>query len=82
MPCEQWYKHLDGYQRAVKSYNQAVGDLGGPDFSLAWQDAEAALKRCGAARAVLMVHDLQHACTAAGWEEDELILGDQGQSGG
>ena len=82
MPCEQWYKLLDRYHRAVRSYSQSVADLGDPDFIAAWQNAEAALKRCNAARAILLDHDRVHGCTTGEWEEEELVLGDQGQSGG
>ena len=82
MPCEQWYKLLNRYQRAVKSYHRAVDNLSGSDFSVAWQDAEGALKNSNAARAILMEHEYDHACTAGAWETEELVLGDQGQSGG
>lgn len=57
MPCEEWYKLLDRYHRAVKSYNQAVDRLGGPDFTVAWQNAEAAWINSNAARAHLLDHE-------------------------
>jgi|HubBroStandDraft_5_1064220.scaffolds.fasta_scaffold751945_2 hypothetical protein len=83
MPCEQWYKLLERYRRAARAYSRAVHGLGGSDFNAAWQSAEAALKSCGAARSFLLDHEHNHACDIAGnWETEELVLGDQGQSGG
>jgi hypothetical protein len=82
MPCEQWYKLLERYRRSVKMYSRAVDCLSGSDFNAAWQSAEEALKGCGFARAILLGHEHEHACAAGDWETQELVLGDQGQSGG
>jgi hypothetical protein len=82
MPCEQWYKLLERYRRSVKMYNTAVDSLSGSDFNRGWHSAEAALKNSGAARAVLLDHEHDHACAVGDWETEELVLGDQGQSGG
>ena len=82
MPCEQWHKLLERYRRTVKIYGLAVDGLGGSDFNAVWQSAEAALKSSGAARAILLDHEHNNACAAGDWETEELVLGDQGQSGG
>jgi len=82
MPCEQWHKFLERYRRPVRTYSQAVDSLSGSDFNLGWQSAEAALKNAGAARALLLDHEHNHACAIGEWEMEELVLGDQGQSGG
>jgi hypothetical protein len=63
MPCEEWYKFLGRYRRAVKMYSEAVDYLGGPNFNAAWESAEAARKNCGEARANLLDHEHKHACT-------------------
>ena len=82
MPCEQWYKLLERYRRAAKTYSQAVDALSGSDFNQGWQSAEAALKNSGAARSSLLDHEHNHACAVGDWETEEVVLGDQGQSGG
>lgn len=82
MPCEQWYRLLERYRRAAKRYSIAVECLSGSDFNPGWQSAEAALKNCGAARATLLDHEHNHDCAVGDWEMEELVLGDQGQSGG
>ncbi len=82
MPCEQWYRLLERYRRAAKLYSTAVERLKGADFNQGWGSAEAALKNCGSARAVLLDHEHDHACASGDWETEDLVLGDQGQSGG
>jgi hypothetical protein len=82
MPCEQWHRLLERYRRAVKIYGKVVDSLSGSDFNAAWQSSEAALKNCGVARAILLDHEHNHFCAAGDWETEELVLGDQGQSGG
>jgi hypothetical protein len=82
MPCEEWFELLERYRCAVRMYGEAVDCLGGSDFNTAWQSAETALKNCGAARAVLLDHEHDHTCAVGDWEMEELVLGDQGQSGG
>jgi hypothetical protein len=67
------------------------------DFDGAWQRAERARKNADHARAALLFHERHHTCLAARaaaaragigglWNPDllteDLILGDQGQSGG
>jgi len=67
------------------------------DFEGAWQRAEKARKSADHARAALLLHERHHTCLAARaaaarasafehWVPDpvteDLILGDQGQSGG
>jgi hypothetical protein len=82
MPCEQWHELLERYRRAVEMYSRAVDGLDGPDFNAAWQSAEAALKNCRATRAILLDHEHNHPCAVGDWETGDLVLGDQGQSGG
>ncbi|HEY1760295.1 MAG TPA: hypothetical protein VGG72_33280 [Bryobacteraceae bacterium] len=82
MPCEKWYKLLERYRRSVKIYSRAVDGLSGSDFNTAWQSAEAALKNSGVARAMLLGHEHEHACDSGDWDTQEMVLGDQGQSGG
>ena len=68
-----------------------------PEFEGAWQRAEVARKNVDHARAALLVHERHHTCRAARaaalraaangrWipevVTEDLILGDQGQSGG
>jgi hypothetical protein len=85
MPCERWYELLERYRRAAKMYSTTVECLSGSDFNGGWQSAEAALKNCGTARDNLLDHEHNHACAVGDWETEdteEMVLGDQGQSGG
>ena len=95
MPCDDWSALLERYRRAVLAYSQAVSGLGfspGPYFDKSWQLAEKERAEVGLSRAALLNHEHEHAClmraaaarTAApgSQDTDELVLGDQGQSGG
>lgn len=82
MPCGEWYELLERYRRATKAYSRAAEHLGGSDFHAAWHSAEVALKDCRTARSTLLDHEHDHSCTIGEWEAEELVLGDQGQSGG
>jgi hypothetical protein len=82
MPCDHWYRLLERYRSAARLYCKAVDFLDTPDFDTAWHSAEAALKNCRAARALLLDHEHDHGCVVNDWEAGELVLGDQGQSGG
>lgn len=82
MPCGEWYDRLERYRRAAKTYSKSVEGLDGLDFNLAWQSAEAALRNCRTSRAALLDHEHDHACIAGDWETEDLVFGDQGQSGG
>lgn len=82
MPCDHWFRLLERYRGAAKLYCKAIDRLEGPEFDEAWHSAEAALKSCHVARAVLLDHEHDHACVTGEWEAGELVLGDQGQSGG
>ena len=81
MPCEEWYELVDCYRSAAKVYSKAIDGLSSADFNAGWQSAEEALKNCRVARAALLDHEHDHACTVGGGDS-ELVLGDQGQSGG
>ena len=95
MACEEWRRFVEDYRRAVRLYDETVSaldDAGGGDFNYAWQRAEKARKRSDAARTALLNHEHEHACMpvpqpvgaypALDLATDDLILGDQGQSGG
>jgi len=91
MPCEEWSKCVGNYRRAVQAYAEAVSDLGfgpGAEFNRSWQLAERFRMNSDAARAALLDHEHEHdhACTqpqsSSGLSTEDLILGDQGQSGG
>jgi hypothetical protein len=82
MPCEQWYKLLERYRRAAEILSTTVDCLSATDFGQGWRSAEAALKNCVSARTLLLDHEQDHACASGDWETEELVLGDQGQSGG
>jgi hypothetical protein len=95
MPCQQWFDLVDQYRTAVHSYGTAVDNFrteSSTDFEGAWQRAEKARKSADLARGALLLHERSHTCLAARaaaarhWSTDpvteDLILGDQGQSGG
>ena len=95
MPCAEWCRLAERYRSAVKTYHEAVEELGtvpGANFNLAWPWSEKARKNCEAARDALLSHEHDHACLGdpqdaiahqtLELETEELILGDQGQSGG
>ncbi|MCU1338993.1 MAG: hypothetical protein JWO19_4574 [Bryobacterales bacterium] len=95
MPCEQWSRCVVNYQRAVQTYGEAVFSLSygtGAELNHSWQLAERARKNSEAARTAILDHEHDHACTLAqpysgdgqmpGVAAEELVLGDQGQSGG
>jgi hypothetical protein len=94
MPCIEWWILVERYRSAAKTYHEAVDDLGtvpGADFNLAWQQSEKSRENCDAARTALLSHEHDHGCLghrqpASNHQAldltEELILGDQGQSGG
>jgi len=94
MPCDDWSALLERYRQAVLAYSQAVSTLGfcpGPHFDKSWQLAEKERAEVGLSRAALLTHEHEHAClrhaaaraAAVGSQNtEELVLGDQGQSGG
>jgi hypothetical protein len=95
MPCSEWENLLEAYRIATRVYDHAVAALTsrtGAEFNQAWAQSETARKNCGHTRAELLHHEHQHKCIPrpeaalrASTHElntDDLILGDQGQSGG
>lgn len=95
MTCNEWQDLVTRYRMAVRAYNAAADRLGltvNAGFNAAWQQAESARKNTDRARAALLHHEHDHACLAGHLPGDrhqiqdltteELILGDQGQSGG
>ena len=69
-----------------------MGVLAGPAFTWTWQRAERARAESENCRADMLHHEHQHACLEsepsnghaelAGVSSENLVLGDQGQSGG
>lgn len=95
MPCEEWCRLVERYRRAVNAYNEAVKPLGvqpGTAFNEIWSRMERARTKCDRRRADLLGHEHEHACLEAGQPNgarevadirtENLVLGDQGQSGG
>ena len=95
MPCEEWCELIERYRSAVHTYNEAVKALGvspGTAFTETWQQAERARTKCSRDRADLIHHEHDHACLepgpsngneqVSGINTENLVLGDQGQSGG
>lgn len=95
MPCPEWFDLVEQYRSAVHSYGDTVDRFRGEsnsDLEGAWRRAEQSRKTAERARAALLLHERTHTCFAAraaaarGWasdaETEEMILGDQGQSGG
>ena len=95
MPCNQWYRLVESYIDAVHSYSdaaKALSVLPGPEFNETWQRAEHARTESENCRADMLHHEHQHACLdselsnghreLAGVSSENLVLGDQGQSGG
>jgi hypothetical protein len=94
MPCNQWYRLVESYQDAIHSYSDAaktLSALAGPAFNETWQRAEQARTESENCRADVLDHEHQHECLdsdsnghrqLAGISSENLVLGDQGQSGG
>jgi hypothetical protein len=95
MPCDEWCRLVERYRSAVATYSEAVRALGvlpGPAFNEVWQRVERARFKCDRGRADLLHHEHDHGCLDAGQSDaeremsaidtEELVLGDQGQSGG
>ena len=97
MPCQEWFDLVEQYRAAVHNYGEAVDRFRGEthvdvDLDGAWRRAEEARKGADRARGALLAHERNHTCFAAraaaarGWTHeaatDDMILGDQGQSGG
>ena len=95
MPCEEWCRLVARYRSAVSAYHQAVNDLGGlpgPVFNEGWSRAERARATCDEHRADILQHEHDHACLEVGQHHgnppmsaittENMVLGDQGQSGG
>ena len=75
------------YQGAVWAYNEAVDRLNAESFQRSWERTERARDQVAFARAALLRHQHQHASSGTGndfaiADTEELVLGDQGQSGG
>jgi hypothetical protein len=94
MPCHEWFELVEQYRSAVHTYGDAVDRFRGEshsDFEGAWRQAEHARRSADRARGALLLHERTHTCFAAraaaarGTSDagtEDMILGDQGQSGG
>lgn len=94
MPCQDWFDLVDNYRAAVHAYGDAVDRFRGEsrsDLEGSWRRAEHARKGVDRARTALLSHERTHTCFAARAAAaraamdagtEDMILGDQGQSGG
>jgi hypothetical protein len=93
MPCHDWFDLVEKYRSAVHAYGDAVDRFrveSNSDLEGSWRRAEHARKAADRARGSLLFHERNHTCFAAraaairGTDTgtDDMILGDQGQSGG
>jgi len=94
MPCQEWFDLVDQYRTAVHTYGDAVDRFRSEshaDLEVAWRQAEHARRSADRARGALLLHERTHTCFAARAAAaramsdagtDDMILGDQGQSGG
>ena len=94
MPCHEWFDLVETYRAAVHVYGDAVDRFrveSNSDLEGSWRRAEHARRGADRARGALLLHERTHTCFAAraaaarGISDagtEEMILGDQGQSGG
>jgi len=94
MPCQDWFDLVEQYRKAVHSYGDAVDRFRSEsrvDLEGAWRRAEHARHLADRVRGALLTHEKTHTCFAARAAAartsydagtEDLILGDQGQSGG
>ena len=95
MPCAEWCQLVERYRSAVDTYNEAVMALGGVSgtaFNEKWSRTEQARTQCDRCRTDLLHHEHVHACLVVGQPNgkkqvsgintENMVLGDQGQSGG
>jgi len=92
---EEWCNLVERHRCAVRAYSEAVDRLSsvpGTPFQLSWRSAEKARREVDLARAALLSYERGLVPLAAGAgagcevvafdQTEELVLGDQGQSGG
>jgi hypothetical protein len=92
MHDDEWCNVLKRYQAAVSVFNEAVDRLTMPvtSFQHAWESAEKARIEVARTHAAILNHEQRHFAAAFGgkhevitfYQTEELVLGDQGQSGG
>lgn len=93
MHDDEWCNLLKRYQAAVSAFNEAVDRLTLPrtSFQHAWESAEKARIEVERTHAGILNHEQRHfAAAAVGgkhevitfYQTEDLVLGDQGQSGG
>ena len=91
---DEWCNLIQRYRSSVWAFNQAVDRLDsipGLSFQRSWESAEDARKEVESARDAILQYDLRGSSTEAirakraaadSYTSEELVLGDQGQSGG
>ncbi len=93
MHDNEWSNLVKRYQAAVSVLHEAVDRLTTPgtSFPQAWESAEKARAEVGRAHNAILDYERRHFATAAAggrhepvtfYETEDLVLGDQGQSGG
>jgi hypothetical protein len=90
MHDDEWCNLLKRYQAAASSFHEAVDrlTLSGMSFQHSWETTEKALVEVGRAHASILNHERRQLAVAAAGRSyeviptEELVLGDQGQSGG
>ena len=95
MPCNIWFDLAKKHRLAVHSYGDAIDNLNGSSirgFAEAWRRIDAARDLSEDTRAALLEHQSEHDCilpepkvvgrVSADLHAGNLVLGDQGQSGG
>lgn len=92
MPCTEWTRLARRYRDSTRAYADAVEEyhrnLHGR-FRRTWEHAETARIQADRSRSELLHHEHEHECLKHPYAEhilddavEELVLGDQGQSGG
>lgn len=93
MHDQEWCNLVKRYQAAALAFSEAAHrlTLPGTSFQQAWEGAEQARAEVGRTHAAILSHERQHFLTAAAggkheptafYQTEDLVLGDQGQSGG
>jgi hypothetical protein len=94
MQSDEWFNLIKRYREAVTAFSEAVGGLDSisdASFRRSWECAEKARKEVESARDAFLNYELSRSPARAASAEhtpvalyptEDLVLGDQGQSGG